>query len=96
MRSLDCRRPRGDENAPRAAAYLAADARAEVVIELQNAIKKHGTLTGKEFAERRTALGPAPLSLDELRRSRDYLLDKAEQDEAAKEKRATTASKHHP
>ena len=65
------------------------------IIELQDAIKKHGTLTGKEFAERRTATGPAPLSLDELRRSRDYLLAKAEQDEspANRNERAATASK---
>ena len=47
------------------------------IIDLQNAIKKHGTLTGKEFAERRSAEGPAPLSLDELRRSRDFLLEQA-------------------
>ena len=47
------------------------------IIDLQSAIMKQGTLTGKEFAERRTAEGPAPLSLEELRRSRDYLLTKA-------------------
>lgn len=49
------------------------------VIDLQEAIMKHGTLTGKEFAERREATGPAPLSIDELRRSRDYLLAKKAQ-----------------
>jgi NADH-quinone oxidoreductase subunit B len=47
------------------------------IIDLQNAIKKQGTLTGKEFAERRNAEGPPPLSLEELRSSRDYLLAKA-------------------
>ncbi|HEV8001228.1 MAG TPA: NADH-quinone oxidoreductase subunit NuoB [Planctomycetaceae bacterium] len=66
------------------------------IIELQDAIMKHGTLTGKEFAERRTATGPAPLSLEELRRSRDYLLNKAEQDDAAQEERARTPTKQHP
>ena len=53
------------------------------IIDLQNAITKQGTLTGKEFAERRNAEGPAPLSLDELRRSRDYLLAKAIEQENA-------------
>jgi NADH-quinone oxidoreductase subunit B len=71
------------------------------IIELQHAIKKHGTLTGKEFAERRTSTGPAPLSLDELRRSRDYLLSKSEMDDAASESREreksdATATKQHP
>jgi NADH-quinone oxidoreductase subunit B len=47
------------------------------IIDLQNAIQKQGTLNGTEFAARRNAEGPAPLSLEELRRSRDYLLDKA-------------------
>jgi NADH-quinone oxidoreductase subunit B len=49
------------------------------IIELQDAIKKNGTLTGKEFAERRRPEGPAPLSIDELRRSRDFLLAQARQ-----------------
>jgi NADH-quinone oxidoreductase subunit B len=49
------------------------------IIDLQSAIMKHGTLTGKEFAERRTAMGPAPLSLEELRHSRDFLLDQAKE-----------------
>jgi NADH-quinone oxidoreductase subunit B len=49
------------------------------IIELQDAIKKNGTLTGKEFAERRLPEGPAPLSIDELRRSRDFLLAQARQ-----------------
>jgi NADH-quinone oxidoreductase subunit B len=47
------------------------------IIDLQTAIMKQGTLTGKEFAARRTAEGPAPLSLEELRRSRDFLLARA-------------------
>src|SRR6202035_2307772 len=66
------------------------------IIDLQDAIKKYGTLTGKEFADRRTSLGPAPLSLDELRRSRDYLLTKAEQDDSAQEQGARTPRKQHP
>ena len=47
------------------------------IIDLQSAIMKHGTLTGKEVAERRTADGAAPRSsLEELARgSRDFLLD---------------------
>lgn len=49
------------------------------IIELQDVIKKNGTLTGKEFAERRQPEGPAPLSIDELRRSRDFLLAQARQ-----------------
>jgi NADH-quinone oxidoreductase subunit B len=49
------------------------------IIDLQSAIMKHGTLTGKEFAERRAAMGPAPLSLEELRSSRDFLLDQAKE-----------------
>jgi hypothetical protein len=45
-----------------------------------------GTLSGKEFAERRTAEGPAPLSLEELRRSRDFLLEKAiEQEQSSQQ-----------
>jgi NADH-quinone oxidoreductase subunit B len=52
------------------------------LIDLQEAIMKHGTLNGTEFAERRSAEGPAPLSLDELRRSRDFLLAKAETESA--------------
>ena len=55
------------------------------IIELQDAIKKHGTLNGTEFADRRTAEGPAPLSLEELRRSRDFLLAKAGEDAVAQE-----------
>jgi NADH-quinone oxidoreductase subunit B len=60
------------------------------IIELQDMIKKKGTLTGKEFAERRTATGPAPLSVEELRRSRDYLLARSEQEAAAAPKQAGT------
>jgi NADH-quinone oxidoreductase subunit B len=56
------------------------------LIDLQNAIKKQGTLTGKEFAERRSAEGPAPLSLEELRRSRDFLLERAIEQEASSAK----------
>jgi NADH-quinone oxidoreductase subunit B len=61
------------------------------IIELQDMIKKKGTLTGKEFAERRTATGPAPLSVEELRRSRDYLLARSEQEAAAAPKQAGTS-----
>jgi hypothetical protein len=53
-------------------------------------------LSGKEFADRRTSLGPAPLSVEELRRSRDYLLTKTEQDDAAREQRSRTPTKQHP
>jgi NADH-quinone oxidoreductase subunit B len=52
------------------------------IIDLQSAIMKQGTLNGTEFAERRTAMGPAPLTLEELRRSRDFLLDQAKEREA--------------
>jgi NADH-quinone oxidoreductase subunit B len=57
------------------------------IIELQEAIMKHGTLNGTEFAERRSPEGPAPLSIDELRRSRDYLLQKSQENPAAESKR---------
>jgi NADH-quinone oxidoreductase subunit B len=56
------------------------------IIDLQNVIMEKGTLSGKEFAERRTAEGPAPLSLEELRRSRDFLLEKAiEQEQSSQQ-----------
>jgi len=57
------------------------------IIELQEAIMKHGTLNGTEFAERRSPEGPTPLSIDELRRSRDYLLQKSQENPAAEPKR---------
>ena len=40
-------------------------------IELQDRIKKTGTLNGTEFLQRTTAMGPAPLDLDEIRRVRE-------------------------
>ena len=41
------------------------------IIELQDQIKKTGTLNGTEFLQRTTAMGPAPLDLDEIRRVRE-------------------------
>jgi NADH-quinone oxidoreductase subunit B len=59
------------------------------IIDLQSAIMKQGTLTGKEFAKRRDAEGPAPLSLEELRRSRDYLLAKAIEQEGVEHEKVS-------
>jgi NADH-quinone oxidoreductase subunit B len=63
------------------------------IIELQQAIKEHGTLNGTEFADRRVAMGPAPLSVEELRRSRDFLLSKAADEDVARAKSGTTPPK---
>jgi NADH-quinone oxidoreductase subunit B len=41
------------------------------LIEIQDKIKRTGTLTGREFAERKTPMGPPPFDLDELRRRRE-------------------------
>jgi NADH-quinone oxidoreductase subunit B len=61
------------------------------LIDLQDAIMRHGTLTGKEFADRRNPEGPSPLSLDELRRSRDYLLAKQAEDRPSEPKSGLAA-----
>lgn len=41
------------------------------IIELQQRIKQTGTLDGREFSQRKTALGPEPYELDEIRRARE-------------------------
>ncbi len=41
------------------------------IIELQQRIKQTGTLDGREFMKRTTALGPEPYQLDEIRRARE-------------------------
>lgn len=41
------------------------------LIEMQAKIMRTGTLSGREFAERTTPMGPAPFDLDELRRRRE-------------------------
>jgi NADH-quinone oxidoreductase subunit B len=41
------------------------------LIEMQAKIKRTGTVTGREFAERTTSTGPPPFDLDELRRRRE-------------------------
>jgi NADH-quinone oxidoreductase subunit B len=41
------------------------------VIEMQEKIKRTGTLTGKEFEARTTHMGPQPFDVDELRRMRE-------------------------
>jgi hypothetical protein len=41
------------------------------IIEMQEKIKRTGTITGREFAERRTSTGPPPFDRDELRRSQE-------------------------
>ncbi len=41
------------------------------IIELQDRIKKTGTLDGREFVTRTAATGPQPLELDEIRRLRE-------------------------
>jgi NADH-quinone oxidoreductase subunit B len=43
------------------------------LIEMQNKVQKTGTFTGHEFGDRTTAMGPIPLELDEMRRSREAL-----------------------
>ena len=43
----------------------------QALIQLQDKVMETGTLTGREFAKRTTAEGPVPLSLDEIRRSRE-------------------------
>ena len=48
------------------------------IIELQATIMKQGTLTGKEFAMP-VRPGRCALSLDELRRSRDFLRAQADE-----------------
>lgn len=41
------------------------------IIELQNKVKRTGTINGREFAVRTTATGPAPFDADELIRIRE-------------------------
>ena len=41
------------------------------VMEMQEKIKRTGTITGKEFLQRTTAMGPQPFDVDELRRRRE-------------------------
>ena len=41
------------------------------LIEMQAKIVRTGTLMGTEFADRTTAMGPAPFDIDELRRRRE-------------------------
>lgn len=41
------------------------------IIELQERIRQTGTLNGREFDVRKTATGPAPYELDEIRRARE-------------------------
>jgi len=41
------------------------------IIELQERIKQTGTLDGREFVRRKTATGPQPFELDEIRRARE-------------------------
>lgn len=41
------------------------------LIEMQDKIKKTGTLMGSEFGRRTTPTGPSPFDLDELRRARE-------------------------
>jgi NADH-quinone oxidoreductase subunit B len=41
------------------------------VMEMQEKIKRTGTITGKEFLQRTTAMGPQPFDIDELRRRRE-------------------------
>jgi hypothetical protein len=38
---------------------------------MQEKIKRTGTITGREFAERRSSTGPPPFDRDELRRSQE-------------------------
>jgi NADH-quinone oxidoreductase subunit B len=41
------------------------------IIEMQGKIMRTGTITGREFAERRSSTGPPPFDRDELRRSQE-------------------------
>jgi NADH-quinone oxidoreductase subunit B len=41
------------------------------LIEIQDKIKRTGTIMGREFAQRTTPMGPPPFDLDELRRRRE-------------------------
>jgi NADH-quinone oxidoreductase subunit B len=41
------------------------------IIEMQAKIMRTGTITGREFAERRSSTGPPPFDRDELRRSQE-------------------------
>ena len=41
------------------------------VMEMQAKIKRTGTITGREFAQRTEAMGPQPFDIDELRRRRE-------------------------
>jgi NADH-quinone oxidoreductase subunit B len=43
------------------------------VIEMQEKIKRTGTLSGKEFESRTTHMGPQPFDVDELRRMREMV-----------------------
>jgi NADH-quinone oxidoreductase subunit B len=43
------------------------------LIEMQNIVQKTGTMSGREFGKRTTAMGPIPMELDEIRRSRESL-----------------------
>ena len=45
----------------------------QALIQLQDKVMQTGTLTGREFAERTQPEGPAPLSLEEIRRSRQLI-----------------------
>jgi NADH-quinone oxidoreductase subunit B len=41
------------------------------VIEMQEKVKRTGTLSGREFAKRTTSPGPPPFDPDELRRLKE-------------------------
>lgn len=41
------------------------------IIELQNKVKRTGTITGREFTQRTKAMGPAPFDADELIRIKE-------------------------
>jgi NADH-quinone oxidoreductase subunit B len=41
------------------------------IIEMQDKIKRTGTITGREFSQRTTPTGPLPFDVDELRRRRE-------------------------
>ena len=45
----------------------------QALIQLQDKVMATGTINGREFLQRTTAEGPMPLSLDEIRRSRQLV-----------------------
>ena len=45
----------------------------QALIQLQDKVMATGTINGREFLQRTTAEGPIPLSLDEIRRSRQLV-----------------------